>query len=391
MTDEAPRSGRAFLLSPVVPDARGNGLARRAWRWVAELAADHALEILVVSTYPQPPPDRPLPARMQIVLCGSPPIHPRKLADWIDPDAPVVKSISSLSGPVPDRIVVFRLYLHDVAALLPQAWRVRMELDCDDWESATRLSLAGLALRHGRIRTALRRLLEAARYARLEREVFGAYKTVHVSAAEDIPRLRRLTGHRALDVCANLIAPEPGLMPRPPAPGNKTLLFVGTLTYPPNEDAMLWFGAAILPRLRRLVPQVRVVAAGRADEHLQRCMASDGIEYVHAPAELRQIYADCAVVIAPLRGGGGAKIKVLEAWLYARPLVATSHVARGFEARAGEHFLVADNARDFAQACAQLLDDPGLAARLAREGNELVRSRYLINGPEKSDWENGLA
>lgn len=390
MTNRPARNGRALLLSPVVPDPKGNGLARRAWRWAAELAADHALDILVVSSYPQSLPDRPLPGRMQIVPCNGPPIQPRRLTDWVDPDARVVEAVSSLSGPVPDRIVVFRLYLHDVARLLPQAWQARMELDCDDWEAATRLSLAGVALRHGRISTAWRRLIEAARYARVEREAFGAYKTVHVSAAEDLPRLQRLTSYRAFNVCPNLIAPEPGLTPGPPAPGNKTLFFVGTFLYPPNEDAMLWFGVTILPRLRRLVPQVRVVAAGRADEPLQRRMARDGIEYIHAPAELRQIYADCAVAIAPLRGGGGTKVKVLEAWLHARPLVVTSHAARGFDARAGQHFLVADSPRDFAQACAQLLDDPGLAASLAHEGNELVRSRYLINDPQKSDWENGL-
>ncbi len=390
MTNRPARNGRALLLSPVVPDPKGNGLARRAWRWAAELAADHALDILVVSSYPQSLPDRPLLGRMQVVPCKGPPIQSRKLADWIDPDARVVEAVSSLSGPVPDRIVVFRLYLHDVAMLLPQAWQARMELDCDDWEAATRFSLAGLALRHGRISAAWRRLIEAARYARVEREVFGAYKTVHVSAAEDIAGLRRLTGHRALNVCPNLIAPEPDLALCPPAAGSKTLLFVGTLAYPPNEDAMLWFGAAILPRLRRLVPQVRIVAAGRADARLQRRMARDGIEYVHAPAELRQIYADCAVVIAPLRGGGGTKVKVLEAWLHARPLVVTSHAARGFEAHAGQHFLVADSARDFAQACARLLTDPSLAARLARQGNELVRSNYLISDPENTDWENGL-
>jgi polysaccharide biosynthesis protein PslH len=390
MTGMAPGKSRALLLSPIVPDPHGVGLARRAWRWVAELAADHALDIFVVSTYPQSPPKPPLPGRIQLLQQSTAPRHSRNLTEWLDPDAAICAAISCVDGPIPDRIVVFRLYLHDVAALLPPTWRQRLELDCDDWEAATRLSLAGLALRHRRIGRAARRLLDAVRYARIERQTFSAYKTVYVSACEDIARLRRLTGYDAFKVCPNLIAPEAGLRPRPPAPGNMTLLFVGTLAYPPNEDAVIWFGKAVLPRLRGRIPQVRLVVAGRAEKRLQDFMARRGITYIHAPAELRQIYADAAVIVAPVRGGGGTKLKVLEAWLHARPLVVTPHAARGLDARPGQHFLVADTARDFALACAQLLTDPDLAKRIADAGQTLVRSRYLINAPDLIDEENGL-
>jgi polysaccharide biosynthesis protein PslH len=388
MTNMAPGKSRALLLSPIVPDPYGVGLARRAWRWVAELTADHALDIFVVSTYPQSPPMRLLPGRIQLVQQSTAPQHSRNLTEWIDPDATICEAILRFDGPIPDRIVVFRLYLHDVAALLPPTWRQRLELDCDDWEAATRLSLARLALRHRRIGLAARRLWEAVRYARIERQTLSTYKTVYVSASEDIARLRRLTGYAAFKVCPNLIAPEAGLQPRPPAPGNTTLLFVGTLAYPPNEDAVIWFGKAILPLLRRRIPQVHLVVAGRAEKRLQDFMAQRSITYIHAPAELRQIYADAAGVVAPVRGGGGTKLKVLEAWLHARPLIVTPHAARGLDARPGLHFLVADTARDFALACAQLLTDPDLANRLAQAGHALARSRYLINAPDLIDEEN---
>jgi glycosyltransferase involved in cell wall biosynthesis len=145
---------------------------------------------------------------------------------------------------------------------------------------------------------------------------------------------------------------------------------------------MLWFGAAVLPHLRRLVPDVRVVAAGRAEEGLQRRLARDGIDYVHAPRDLRPIYAGAAAVIAPLRGGGGTKLKVLEAWLHERPLVATSHAARGLAAEAGRHFLVADRPLAFARACAAVLQDRELADRLVAAGRGLLQARYRIERPD---------
>lgn len=377
-----PHPGRALLLTHVLPDPCGVGLARRAWRWVEELSGQHALEILVVSPHQQAPPPHPLPGTVRFVHGTGRPLASRHLADWFDPDAAVAHALSGLSGPPPERIVVFRLFMHDVAACLPPAWRGRAEIDCDDWEAATRLSLAAIAFRQGRYGLARRRLSEAARYAVIERKVLPTYRRVHVAAVEDAAGLRRLTGIRHVQASLNKIAIEAGFAPTPRADGSRTLLFVGALFYPPNEDAMLWFGAAVLPHLRRLVKDVRVVAAGRAEESLQRRLARDGIDYVHAPRDLRPIYAGAAAVIAPLRGGGGTKLKVLEAWLHERPLVATSHAARGLAAEAGRHFLVADRPLAFARACAAVLQDRELADRLVAAGRDLLQARYRIEGPD---------
>jgi glycosyltransferase involved in cell wall biosynthesis len=378
---QGDRTGRAVLLTHIPPDPNGVGLARRAWRWATELAAEGELEILLVSPHQPPPPSFVLPGVLRHIPLAGAPLSSRGLADWMDPDRNVAEILSGLPGPTPDRIVVFRFYLHDIAARLPPAWRGRVEIDCDDWEAATRWSLATIAFRRGDFATAWRRSLEAGRYARLEREILPSYARVHVAAFEDVRRLRRLTGARHIEASPNKIVAGPGNSPPPLRANSRMLLFVGALFYPPNEDAMLWFGAAILPELRRLAPGVRIVAAGRAEERLQRQLARDGIDYVHAPEDLAPLYAEAAAVIAPLRGGGGTKLKVLEAWQNERPLVATSHAMRGVVAKSGRHVLIADRPRDFARACALLLEDQDLAARLAREGGALVRELYSMDAP----------
>ncbi|MFG1417582.1 glycosyltransferase [Xanthobacter sp. V0B-10] len=374
------RKGRALLVTHVLPDPEGVGLARRGWRWACELAARHELEIVLVTPHEPPPPPHPLPGTLRVVPFV-PAARGRRLADWFSPGAATAEALGALEGPPPERIIVFRFYLHDVAALLPAAWRAVVEMDCDDWESATRLSLAHLAFCHGDYRMAVRRLREALRYAKLERRCLPAYGVVHLAAEEDAARLERQTGLRIFKASPNKIAVLPGLEPAAPPPGSRTLLFVGALFYPPNADAVEWFAAAVLPRLRRLVPDVRIVVAGRAEEDLKARMAAAGIEYVHAPRDLRPLYAEAAGVIAPVRGGGGTKLKVLEAWLYRRPLVATSHAARGLGAKPGEHLLIADRAEDFARACARLLTEQDLARRLADAGASLVRERFLVDPP----------
>lgn len=382
MTETATRAeDRALLLTPVVPDPSGVGLARRAWRWAAELAAAGPLEIVVVSTHPIPPHHHALPGTLRTIRVSPPAIAPRHLADWIDPNETLARTLVEPSLPPPRRILVFRLYLHDVAACLPPAWRERAEIDCDDWESATRFSLARIALRLGRWRVAWSNVRGALRYAAVEREVLSAYRTVHLSAREDAERLGRGIAGTTIAVTPNLVAPVDGLVPREPPAEGGTVLFVGTLDYLPNEDAVRWLGAAIAPRLRRLMPSVRIVVAGRAPEDLRKRMALDGIEHLSAPDDLREAYAAAGVAIAPLRGGGGTKLKVLEAWLHGRPIVATSHALRGLSAVPDRHALVADDADALAMACARVLRDPLLARRLAAEGAAHLRAVFLIPAP----------
>ncbi len=375
---ESEKKRRALLLTHIIPDRSGIGLTRRAWRWAAELASSHQLEIVVVTTHPPASAPQSVPGIMRFVRRPGPPLRSRRLADWIDPDAETARILSTLPGPPPDRLVVFRFYMHDIATLLPPEWLAVAEMDCDDWEAATRWSLAMIALRRGRYALGLSRLFQAARYALLERKFLRSYRLVHISAFEDAALLCRLAGLRNIQATPNKIAREPGFAPSASAASSRMLLFVGTLFYPPNEDAMLWFGQAILPLLRGLVPDVRVIAAGTAEERLQRCLAGDGIDYVHAPEDLVPLYAQAAAVIAPLRGGGGTKLKVLEAWLQERPLVVTSHAARGLVAEKGRHFLIADKPDGFARACAAVLTDGELAARLVRESCDLLRTRYLM-------------
>lgn len=385
MSAAPPSKSRAVLLTHVVPQPQGVGLVRRAWRWACELAATHELDIVVVpGEADPPPPDTPLPGRLHVLRSSGPALHRRHLADWFEPNAATAAALAALPGPVPARVVVFRFYLHDMAAHLPPAWRAVAEMDCDDWESATRLSLAGLALRRLRLRRAVKQLWQAGRYRRLERRFLPGYRVVHFAAAEDAARVRGWPGMGEVRATPNrLVIDALPALPPPPA-GGRTLLFVGALFYPPNEDAVLWFARAVLPRLRRLVPEVEIVVAGIAGPSLRRKLAAHGITYVHAPADLRPLYAQASAIIAPVRGGGGTKVKVLEAWHYRRPLVATSHAMRGMRAEAGRHALVADEAEPFARHCAALLTDPALAARLVGEGEQLLRTAYSLAAPPLS-------
>jgi glycosyltransferase involved in cell wall biosynthesis len=93
--------------------------------------------------------------------------------------------------------------------------------------------------------------------------------------------------------------------------------------------------------------------------------------------------ASSAVSLAPLRNGGGTRLKILESMALGTPVVATSKAAEGLQARDAEHLLIADTARDFAQAVLSLLRESELARNIAENALKLVQNRY--------DWRGVLS
>jgi len=377
----------ALLLTPVLPRPRGSGRAMRAWAWLIELARDHAVHVLVCGPPEAPEPGSPAasvtfpgaalrrPRRsVQLLGLALPVIVPRWPAlafDWPRLVTPPVLPHSVA------RIVVFRLYLHNVAmALAARFPDATLELDLDDLESATRAAVAGALLRLGRPVAALGNAAGAVQYRFVERRLRAAYDRAWLAAGEDLGRVG--TGlARTVDVRPNRLAAPPPL----PDAARTHLLFTGTLNYPPNEEAVTILCEHVLPRLAaRGFATLRLAIVGsRVTPALAARLAADPrVDFFPDAASLAPHYAPALAVAVPLRAGGGTKLKTIEAFAYRRPVVATAQGVRGLGAVAGEHFLLAHSADEFADAIARLARDPVLAARLATAGHALWADRFRL-------------
>ena len=156
------------------------------------------------------------------------------------------------------------------------------------------------------------------------------------------------------------------------------LVFVGSLGYAPNIDAVAWFYQSIWPRIAEtLGDRVRLFLVGREP--------APSIQALHAPPQIIvtgsvpdvfPFYESADIVIAPIRFGGGTRIKIIEAWSYARPVVSTTLGAEGLDMVAGEHALIADSPITFADAVLALAYDTDLRRRLGAAGYELVQRSY---------------
>jgi glycosyltransferase involved in cell wall biosynthesis len=117
-----------------------------------------------------------------------------------------------------------------------------------------------------------------------------------------------------------------------------------------------------------------VVGAG-ATEELKRA-ASPHVVITDTVPDVRPYVYKSAVFVVPLRMGGGTRLKVLEGLAMEKAVVTTSVGCEGIDVTHGEHLLIADEPRAFADAVLGLLGDRDVRLGLGRQGRALVERQY---------------
>ncbi|WP_435179282.1 glycosyltransferase family 4 protein [Halorussus sp. AFM4] len=230
------------------------------------------------------------------------------------------------------------------------------------------------------LETGVELALETPRLRREELAVYAASDRVLVLGSEDRAELVDagvetpvLTQHVGLD-------PEDYEVPSRPRADATDLLFFGSYGWFPNEDAVTTFVDAAWPRIRAARDDARLLVAGRdAPESVRATGEAPGVEFVGEVEDLGQAVRDAAAVVAPLRIGGGTRLKVLESMAWGAPVVATAAGFEGVDARPGAEVAVADDWAGFADRAVDLLADPERRARLGRKARRRIEQVYALD------------
>jgi glycosyltransferase involved in cell wall biosynthesis len=155
-------------------------------------------------------------------------------------------------------------------------------------------------------------------------------------------------------------------------------LFLGTMTYHPNEDAVLFFCNQVLPLLRAEPSiDIEIDIVGRGPSSQVMALAElPGVNVIGGVEQVEPYYAAADFVIVPVRYGGGTRIKILEALALGRPIVSTSIGAEGLELRPGKDILIADTPEEFALCCRKLAQDHELQRSIAASGRQRFMTLY---------------
>jgi polysaccharide biosynthesis protein PslH len=217
-----------------------------------------------------------------------------------------------------------------------------------------------------------RGLLQTWRLRRFERALARRADAVVAVSADEATLVQALAPATRVVVVPNGVDAE-ALTPSPPG---AAALFVGLLSYAPNRDAVSWFAREVLPCLGADAPEVLVAGRDPGAELQQLAAALPQLRLLGFVPDLGPLYARAGVFVNPMRGGGGTRLKVLEAMAAGKAVVSTSIGAEGLALTPGRDVVVADTAAEFAAAVRGLLADRGQAARLGQAARALVEARY---------------
>jgi glycosyltransferase involved in cell wall biosynthesis len=240
-------------------------------------------------------------------------------------------------------------------------------LDLHNVESALVRSMA--ALRPAPIRLALE--LEATRLLRLEESALRSFDAVAVVSDTDRTRLGSAQEAKIL-ICPNGWDAAELI----PVGEEKIVAFVGLLGWGPNADAAVWLAKEVWPGVHSRVPDAKLLLVGRDPSTQVLDLRSETIEVTGSVPDVRPYLSRARVATAPLRAGGGSRLKILEALATGRPVVATSTGAEGLTDLIGSGIVVADSAAATSDALVALLEDRERAEALGKAGHEAVRDRY---------------
>ncbi len=155
-----------------------------------------------------------------------------------------------------------------------------------------------------------------------------------------------------------------------------TLLFVGSMDYHANIDAVTWFAKKVWPAVARRFPTLEFAIVGRSPGREIRLLACDKIQVTGTVPDVRPFYAKALAVVVPLRVGGGTRLKILEAMAMGVPVISTTLGAEGIAVEDGKNILLADSEEQMLNALERIVTDCVFRRSLTAAARELVVKRY---------------
>jgi len=218
--------------------------------------------------------------------------------------------------------------------------------------------------------------LEWKKMQALERNIVRQFDVCVTVSEHDRASLLRLVPEARVIVVSNGVDidyfhPQPAVQPGP------NVTFIGSMSYGPNSDGVLWFYNAIFPVIRRRMSDVHFCVVGsNPPPKIVELNDDPNVTVTGFVEDVRPYLADSAVVVVPICLGSGTRLKILDAWAMEKAIVSTELGAEGLEAVHGENILLADEPDQFAKCVLSLLSDAQQRFRLGKAGRRLVESRY---------------
>ncbi len=152
------------------------------------------------------------------------------------------------------------------------------------------------------------------------------------------------------------------------------VLFVGNFRHFPNVEAAKFILGNLVPRF----PEIRFVFSGTwVSPDLLQYSGTANVSWAGYVPDTRDLHRrPNTVVLAPLFSGTGQRVKLLEAFAMACPVITTTTGAMGFPIQSGREALIANTVEEFSAALSLLLGSVERRREIGEAARRMILSRF---------------
>lgn len=156
------------------------------------------------------------------------------------------------------------------------------------------------------------------------------------------------------------------------------VLYLGNFTWLQNREAVKVLVEKVWPKLKSKIKDAKLWIIGKDANKFFPDLKSVDIR-VEEVDDVREIYQEASILVAPIYGGGGTRYKNFEAFASGLPVITTSIGIGGIEAKDGLEVVIRDDPDEIVEAAVQLLNNPDKARKIAQEARKFVKNKF--------DWD----
>lgn len=164
------------------------------------------------------------------------------------------------------------------------------------------------------------------------------------------------------------------------------VLYVGNFTWLQNIEAVEDLVDKVWPKIKKEVPKAELWIVGMHMTKYIKNLKSKDIKVTEGIPDIREAYSNATVLVTPIKGPGGTRLKILEAMASALPVVTTTVGAEGLGVKNGKEVLISDNLDGLVKSAIEVLRNSNVARQLGNNGRHFVERNYTWNvSAEKLD------